>query len=395
MDYIEFCKAYYITTHIPVTLSKGSKPIFSSGSEILALEPSGILDTDLVPWELNPAFCRHSPDIEYGRIRIEGTDLNIVLGPMVNTAVTEQLVQAYIVETALPPKRRDDIRSFLQSIPQITHSRFAWHLNLVHMCVNGKAAELDELYGVNIQSIDKMIQRSVGKEELLGTEKPHSSYWQEQKLLQIIKEGDTSALKEQLSSIHFPISTGDYAQSPLRQAKDVFIVTITKAGMLGAIPGGVNIERVYQLSEKYIRECEQLQTIEAVCRLLLSMLQDFCQITNASKLPENVCLDIYAAVNFIRSNVGETISVEDVAMHIGRSPSYLANHFRQELGTSVGSYITACRLEKAKSLLRYTDRTLAEISSFLCFSSQSYFQNVFRKEFGVTPTEYRKKYRKS
>lgn len=56
---------------------------------------------------------------------------------------------------------------------------------------------------------------------------------------------------------------------------------------------------------------------------------------------------------------------------------------------SIGSYITHCRLREAKSLLRYTHKSLGEISSYLCFSSQSHFQNVFKKHFKMTPMEYR------
>ena len=50
-------------------------------------------------------------------------------------------------------------------------------------------------------------------------------------------------------------------------------------------------------------------------------------------------------------------------------------------------------LEEAKSLLRYSDKTLSEISSYLCFSSQSYFQNVFKRKYGITPKQYREKAR--
>ena len=49
-------------------------------------------------------------------------------------------------------------------------------------------------------------------------------------------------------------------------------------------------------------------------------------------------------------------------------------------------------IENYKSLLHYTDMTLAEISCYLCFSSQSYFQNVFKKEYGVTPMQYRRQH---
>ena len=48
------------------------------------------------------------------------------------------------------------------------------------------------------------------------------------------------------------------------------------------------------------------------------------------------------------------------------------------------------KLEEAKSLLTYTDKTVSEISEYLCFSTQSYFQNVFKSKYGMTPKEYRK-----
>ena len=50
-----------------------------------------------------------------------------------------------------------------------------------------------------------------------------------------------------------------------------------------------------------------------------------------------------------------------------------------------------CKLEEAKSLLTHSDKTLSEISNYLCFSSQSYFQNVFKQKFGLTPKQYRDK----
>jgi len=49
-----------------------------------------------------------------------------------------------------------------------------------------------------------------------------------------------------------------------------------------------------------------------------------------------------------------------------------------------------CKLEEAKNLLKFSTLSLAEISNYLCFSSQSYFQNVFKKKYHITPNQYRK-----
>ena len=72
------------------------------------------------------------------------------------------------------------------------------------------------------------------------------------------------------------------------------------------------------------------------------------------------------------------------------SRAYLFKKFQQELGMGISAYITNRRLQEAKSLLRFTNKSLGEISSYLCFSSQSHFQNQFKKSTGQTPLQYRK-----
>lgn len=65
--------------------------------------------------------------------------------------------------------------------------------------------------------------------------------------------------------------------------------------------------------------------------------------------------------------------------------------FKTELGFTIGAFITRCKLEEAKMLLTYSTKSLAEISSYLCFSSQPHFQSLFKKQYHMTPLEYRKK----
>ena len=55
-------------------------------------------------------------------------------------------------------------------------------------------------------------------------------------------------------------------------------------------------------------------------------------------------------------------------------------------------FIQAQRIEEAKNLLRFSERRIAEISSHLAFSTQSYFTSVFRRHTGMTPKQYRELY---
>ncbi len=151
----------------------------------------------------------------------------------------------------------------------------------------------------------------------------------------------------------------------------------------------MDIETAYQLTDFYIQECERLQSIDQINHLQYMMLMDFCQRAGNTSIPEGISPDLFRAMTYVRSHTNEPISIEDV---VGRSTSYLMKHFKDELGIRLGAYITRCKLEEAKSLLTYSEMSLSEISAYLCFSSQSYFQNLFKKQYGVTPMQYRKQH---
>ena len=59
---------------------------------------------------------------------------------------------------------------------------------------------------------------------------------------------------------------------------------------------------------------------------------------------------------------------------------------------TVGQYINKSKIEAAANMLIYTEQSSLEISNYFDFSSHSHFINSFKKETGMTPNEYRKKY---
>ena len=182
------------------------------------------------------------------------------------------------------------------------------------------------------------------------------------------------------------------ADNPLRQCKNIFIGAVTKLGVLGAIPGGLDPEQTYQMIDHYAQECERMTLPTDIYLLLYDAAIDFCQRVSRNRIPAEFSPELYECISFIRNHTNETICVNDVATHIGKSRSYVAKKFKDDLGINVGAFISRCKLEEAKSLLAYTAKPLSEISSLLCFSSQSYFQNVFKKQYGVTPLQYRKQH---
>lgn len=402
MDYIAICKAFYAATGIPVVLMRCRKTgDFEYGEAIGEVLFSSLEYVTAIPakkaWTVfydlrNPVFCRLTPDIEYGFLRIEGTELAIAVGPMFSIPVTDELIQKYILDAETPIQYREQIGEILNSIPVVSHSRYAWLLAFLNMVINRQGFDVEMVYDVTGLQPETMLRRAVeDRQKRLETETLHTSYRAEQQLYAVIREGDLSRLDKFLSVTVGSYKEGRMASSPLRHAKNIFITSIARLVFLSAIPGGMDAEQAQQLMDVYIQECEQLSTIEAVQMLQYSMVRDFTIRIGKAKLPEGISVEVHAAAEFIRCHINTSITVADVAAHVGRSASHMIHRFKDEMNCTIGEYISQCRLEEAASLLRHSDKSLADISSYLCFSSQPYFQNVFKKKYGVTPMQYRKR----
>ena len=96
------------------------------------------------------------------------------------------------------------------------------------------------------------------------------------------------------------------------------------------------------------------------------------------------------AVRFIRAEFGNAIDVASVLTHVGVCRRTLEVHFRNELGCSPFQELQRCRLAHARSLLLETDLPVRQVAARCGFEYVENFHAVFRREFSMTPTEFRR-----
>jgi two-component system response regulator YesN len=107
--------------------------------------------------------------------------------------------------------------------------------------------------------------------------------------------------------------------------------------------------------------------------------------TNPSKL----VLDV---ANYVQHHLSEGISANEIAKTLYVSRPYLSRKFKKETGESLTDFIVEEKTKEAKRLLRYSDKTVGAIGSYLGYSSQSHFSKVFKAQVGLAPGKYREKY---
>lgn len=101
---------------------------------------------------------------------------------------------------------------------------------------------------------------------------------------------------------------------------------------------------------------------------------------------------VKTAAEYASRDYALPITLKGIAKACFINEKYLGRMFIKETGRTFHEYLTQKRLEKAEALLKYTEESIIKISVNCGFASQAYFTNVFKKQFKMTPKEYRSKY---
>ena len=158
------------------------------------------------------------------------------------------------------------------------------------------------------------------------------------------------------------------------------------------IEHGMDIAISYTLSDIFIRKIDRALTAEAVRAVAEEVRIEYCTRMRDLSKKQVVSRYVVLAIDYIRTHVQEPITVEQVANELSVNSSYLSKLFKKEMGKSISEYIRDSKIEIAEHMLRHLDDTSLQIANYLGFSSQSHFIQVFRKQTGMTPEEYRKKH---
>ncbi len=99
---------------------------------------------------------------------------------------------------------------------------------------------------------------------------------------------------------------------------------------------------------------------------------------------------VQQVADYIAENYGdEELSLNRVASHVNFSPNHLSMIFSQQTGSTFIKYLTDYRMEKAKELLRCTNKKTSMIGAEVGYKDSHYFSFLFKKTQGMTPTMYR------
>jgi AraC-like DNA-binding protein len=116
----------------------------------------------------------------------------------------------------------------------------------------------------------------------------------------------------------------------------------------------------------------------------------------ASEISQSIQhIKIKPIIDYLNQNFADPLTLADIAGQFHMSPYYLCKVFKSSTEFTIIQYLHQIRIKRAQELLRETRRSILEISQLTGFISISHFNRIFRSTAGMTPSEYKKKFRYS
>lgn len=396
LDIRYLCTTIGSLSGVPIRIFEKDKLVFYHAQSDLPRDPMTVYREEIFAVHAHVGYITTRHFHYYGIVN--SGEIKIVIGPTSQIAESDQELRELAFQADVDAEDVDAFIAGMKSIIRMPFESILQTLCSINHILNGEKLSLKDIaiYDTEQEKLTVLQGRKQAARKLSvlidEAQNIHNTFDQEQAILNIVRKGDTAALKEWIAAAP-PIRGGVLAGEQLRQRKNMFIVTVTLVSR-AAIRGGMDVNDAFSYSDSYIQQCELLSSTAAITNLQYRMVLDYTERVERLRLgrqPTKLTLDI---ANYIQHHMSETITAEKLAEELFLSRPYLSRRFKAETGENLTDFILKEKTEEAKRLLRYSDKSLTAISNYLGFSSPSHFSRVFRKYASMNPGEYRQKYAK-
>lgn len=207
----------------------------------------------------------------------------------------------------------------------------------------------------------------------------------ENQLLEKVKSGDSKGSLELLADLMWMISLAEGGDLASIKTKVLSVCTVLMRFIAEKANLTMEDTESYYSDMNVINKATSFQELSI---LTSNFIDNIAQAIAASSYSGNSQI-IRMAVQNVKDNYKNKISLKTVAERLHTNPSYLSTLFKNEMGVTFTGYLNQIRINRSCELLTNTNLNLIDISLQVGYDDQSYYSKVFKKLKGVTPKDYR------
>ena len=312
----------------------------------------------------------------------------VVVGPFVRREFDLERTRRVMLSAGLPGSYAESIRLYYSNFPLCGMTRA---IDAVTACMQAFCPEAPTLRVARIDDYPETKKLpKPNYEDSLDYSSVYRRYELENQFLRTIEKGDV----ENVLVAHDRMAAAGLRDKRYVSAvyQDVNVsLAITRAlARKAAENGGASVVEINEITQRAVQRMQGEATMQRKVQIARAMYVELAEaVDRARSRLGSYTPPIRKAADTLRHNYSQNLSLEQLAAHVGMSPSHLSRTFSKEVGMSISQYVAALRCEEAASMLKSGDASIQEIAAYVGYLDNNYFVKVFKKQYGVTPSEFR------
>ena len=393
--FISICESWKIQAKIitennlPDKLDLGIREILGTQKDYTDLFDISKLKNNFVVFRYDIFDCR------YIFIPLPDTDIKTVLvvGPYVCSLTSREDIEKKAVTLSLSPSTAENIHKYLSVVPYIADDSFITSATncLCKIIYNDN-------YKIKFEQNEEYSEQAfiIAEKRLADTESPlisiqtiEKAYEQENNLLNAISQGLVHKAENFFTNGKPSEMLESRITDRLRNAKN-FLIVLNTLARKAVEQGGVHPIYIDSVSSDFAMRIETAKSTDECDELFYTMVRKYSRLVQKHS-QKNYSLLVQKVITCIDTDITADLSLKTQAKLLNVNPSYLSTHFKKETGVTLTDYVNKKRVERAKQLLNESHMQIQAVAQSCGILDVNYFTKIFKKYTGITPKEYKNK----
>ena len=315
-----------------------------------------------------------------------------IAGPYIDREFTQKMIVEAASQYDIPQQLQNQIQKYYTTVPVYADKDIISSLFNSFGELLWGGMENFTVKSLTLVATDKPFPEVVEHlnqridDPLLAMRMLESRYEGEKKLMQAVSQG-IAHKAEQMISNSSELMLEMRVEDPVRNMKNYVIVAnvlLRKA----VEQGGVHPFYIDGVSSDFAKKVEKIRNVQEGVEMMHDMIYKYCALVKNHSM-KNYSLLVQKVITIIDSDLTADLSLHRQAEMLSVNASYLSTLFKKETGMTLTEYVAKKRVDHAAFLLASTNMQIQNIAQHCGIFDVNYFTKIFKKIKGKTPKKYR------
>ena len=378
----------YYLTNISFSIYEDNKKIYETDYPILPeifVNDLNLEKQTIVENHKDPKVLRIQDNFGFTFLCYYISNKNVLFGPFLINDDFESYIDQIILSYRFINEEAQMVENYYNNLKILSEPQQSMLTNIL---LNYEEINLDsiKIYNVQLKKLSNTNPDEVPFQNY-SIKNIENSNLIEETLLSIVRNGDVETANsidfQQLSSQHLIYRNNSFTN--MKTNLMIFDALCNRE----AVKSGIDQVLAYKISNNLKFQINKISLSSEIRNVAHKILLTYAKAVKEYTLG-NYSSNIKKIILYIRKNLTNRISLDDIAKELFITKEHLSRLFKKEMGITNSKYIINTKINEAKNLLKQTDYNILDIAVLLNFANSSHFSNSFQKVTGLSPSDYRK-----